>query len=123
MNDNRVSQNTEAPLSTITEYDPLLYQQALLKALDRINNVLRRRDMDPLRYIVQIDPGLPAFERRETHHLRIGYNRHDILSTETAIPHKWLLEQAGPNCDAFLAAVDDLALELKGRVRTAGRPV
>jgi len=74
-----------------------------------------------LRYIVDIDAGLPVFATRDNHQLRIAYNHYPSLSMEVAIPHEWLLEQTGKGHDQFLLAVDDLVLALKGKVQAAGR--
>lgn len=83
--------------------------------------MLKRRQLDPLRYIVDIDAGLPVFATRDTHQLRIAYNHYASLSVETTIPHEWLLEQTGKAHDEFLLAVDDLVLSLKAKVQAAGR--
>jgi hypothetical protein len=101
--------------------DSLTYQEALRKALADIKTSLQRRQLDPLRYIVDIDLGQPVFAPRNTHLLRIAYNRHEDLSMEVAIPHEWLLGQAGEGHENFLRAVDDMVLELKGKVHAAGR--
>ena len=103
--------------------DSLTYQEALSKALAGIKTILQRRQLDPLRYIVDIDAGQPIFAPRNTHLLRIAYNRHEVLSMEVAIPHEWLLGQAGEGQENFLRAVDDMVLELKGRVLATGRPL
>jgi hypothetical protein len=104
-------------------HDSVVYQAALSQALAGIKTVLQRRQLDPLRYIVQIDAGLPIFASRDTHQLRIAYNRYQALSMEVAIPHEWLIEQSGKAHENFLIAVDDLVLALKGRVQAAGRPI
>lgn len=83
--------------------------------------MLKRRQLDPLRYIVDIDAGLPVFALRDTHQLRIAYNHYATLSVEITIPHEWLLEQTGKGHDQFLLAVDDAVLALKGQVQAAGR--
>jgi len=101
--------------------DSLTYQEALSKAYAGIKTILQRRQLDPLRYIVGIDSGQPVFAPRETHLLRIAYNRHEVLSTEVAIPHEWLLGQAGH--ENFLRAVDAMVLELKDKVHATGRPL
>jgi hypothetical protein len=101
--------------------DSLTYQGALSKALAGIKTILQRRQLDPLRYIVDIDSGQAVFAPRDTHLLRIAYNRHEVLSVEIAIPHEWLLGQAGEDHENFLRAVDDMVLELKGKVQAAGR--
>lgn len=101
--------------------DSLTYQGALSKALAGIKTILQRRQLDPLRYIVDIDSGQAVFAPRDTHLLRIAYNRHEVLSVEIAIPHEWLLGQAGEDHENFLRAVDDMVLELKGKVQATGR--
>ena len=101
--------------------DSVTYQQALSKAFAGIKTILQQRQLDPLRYIVDIDSGQPVFAARDTHLLRIAYNRHEILSIEINIPHAWLLEEAGESHDNFLRAVDDMVLELKGKVQATGR--
>ena len=101
--------------------DSLTYQEALRKALADIKTSLQRRQLDPLRYIVDIDPGQPVFAPRTTHLLRIAYNRHEVLSMEAAIPHEWLVEQAGEGHENFLRTVDDMVLQLKGKVQATGR--
>jgi hypothetical protein len=40
---------------------------------------------------------------------------------EVAIPHQWLVGQAGEDHENFLRAVDDMVLELKGKVQAARR--
>jgi hypothetical protein len=101
--------------------DSLTYQEALSKAFAGIKTILQRRQLDPLRYIVDIDSGQPVFAPRTSHLLRIAYNRHEVLSMEVAIPHEWLLEQEGQDHENFLRAVDEMVLELKGKVQAAGR--
>ncbi len=101
--------------------DSLTYQEALTKALADIKTILQRRQLDPLRYIVDIDAGQPVFAPRDTHLLRIAYNRHEELSMEVAISHEWLLGQAPEGHENFLRAVDDMVLELKGKVHATGR--
>ncbi|HEV8262502.1 MAG TPA: hypothetical protein VGQ19_17330 [Burkholderiales bacterium] len=103
--------------------DSLTYQEALSKAYAGIKTILQRRQLDPLRYIVDIDSGQPVFAPRNTHLLRIAYNRHEVLSTEVAIPHEWLLGQAGAGHENFLRAVDAMVLELKDKVHATGRPL
>src|SRR6185503_2482926 len=105
----------------MTTCDSVTYQQALSKAFAGIKTILQQRQLDPLRYIVDIDSGQPVFAARDTHLLRIAYNRHEILSMEINIPHAWLLEEAGESHDNFLRAVDDMVLELKGKVQATGR--
>lgn len=83
--------------------------------------MLKRRQLDPLRYIVDIDAGLPVFAQRDTHQLRIAYNHYAALAVEITIPHEWLLEQTGKAHDQFLLAVDDVVLVLKGKVQAEGR--
>lgn len=104
-------------------YDSVGYQTALQRALAGIRTVIQRRQLDPLRYIVEIDPGLPIFATRDTHQLRIAYNRFQTLSMEATIPHAWLLEQTGKGHEDFLIAVDDMVMALKGKVQAAGRPM
>ncbi len=104
-------------------YDPVGYQTALFQALVSIKTVIQRRQLDPLRYIVEIDPGLPVFATREAHQLRITYNRFRELSMEASIPHEWMLEQTGKGHEDFLVAIDDLVLALKGKIQSAGRPI
>jgi hypothetical protein len=103
--------------------DSLTYQEALSKAFADIKTILQRRQLDPLRYIVDIDAGQPVFVPRNTHLLRIAYNRHEVLSMEVAVPHEWLLGQVGEGHENFLRAVDDMVLELKGKVHASGRPL
>jgi hypothetical protein len=40
---------------------------------------------------------------------------------EAAIPHEWLVEQAGEGHENFLRTVDDMVLQLKGKVQATGR--
>jgi len=101
--------------------DSSTYQEALSKAFAGIKAILQRRQLDPLRYIVDIDSGQPVFAHRDTHLLRIAYNRHEVLSTQAAIPHDWLVEQTGEDHENFLRAVDEMVLELKGKVLATGR--
>ena len=101
--------------------DSVAYQEALSRAFAGIKTILQRRQLDPLRYIVDIDSGQPVFAARDTHLLRIAYNRHEVLSMEIAIPHQWLLGDAGGNQDNFMRAVDDMVLELKGKIQATGR--
>jgi len=101
--------------------DSSTYQEALSKAFAGIKAILQRRQLDPLRYIVDIDSGQPVFAHRDTHLLRIAYNRHEVLSMEAAIPHEWLVEQAGEGHENFLRTVDDMVLQLKGKVLATGR--
>jgi hypothetical protein len=110
----------EAP-EPVTGYDPVAYQTSLSQAQAGIKTVLKRRQLDPLRYIVDIDQGLPVFAVRDIHQLRIAYNHYPSLSMEVAIPHQWMVEQTGQAHDQFLLAVDDLVLALKGKVQAAGR--
>jgi hypothetical protein len=104
-------------------YDSVGYQTALQQALASIRTVIQRRQLDPLRYIVEIDAGLPIFATRDTHQLRIAYNRFQTLSMEATIPHAWLLEQTGKGHEDFLIAVDDMVMALKGKIQAAGRPM
>jgi len=101
--------------------DSSTYQEALSKAFAGIKAILQRRQLDPLRYVVDIDSGQPVFAHRDTHLLRIAYNRHEVLSMEAAIPHEWLVEQAGEGREDFLRTVDDMVLQLKGKVQATGR--
>jgi len=101
--------------------DSSTYQEALSKAFAGIKAILQRRQLDPLRYVVDIDSGQPVFAHRDTHLLRIAYNRHEVLSMEAAIPHEWLVEQAGEGHENFLRTVDDMVLQLKGKVLATGR--
>ena len=101
--------------------DSSTYQEALSKAFAGIKAILQRRQLDPLRYIVDIDSGQPVFAHRDTHLLRIAYNRHEVLSMEAAIPHEWLVEQAGEGHENFLRTVDDMVLQLKDKVQATGR--
>ena len=107
----------------MTTADSLTYQEVLSKAFAGIKTILRRQQLDPLRYIVDIDSGQPVFALRDTHLLRIAYNRHEVLSMEVAIPHEWLLGQVGEGHENFLRAVDDMVLELKGKIHASGRPL
>lgn len=104
-------------------YDSVGYQLALAQATASIKTVIQRRQLDPLRYIVEIDAGLPIFATRDTHQLRIAYNRFQTLSMEVTIPHKWMTEQTGKGHEDFLMAVDDMVMELKGMIQAAGRPI
>ena len=109
--------------STTAAYDSVGYQTALSQALAVVKTVLQRRQLDPLRYIVEIDAGLPVFATRDTHQLRIAYNRFQILSMETTIPHRWMMEQTGKGHEDFLIAIDDMVLALKNKIQEAGRPI
>lgn len=104
-------------------YDSVGYQTALSLALASIKAVIQRRQLDPLRYIVEIDAGLPIFAMRDTHQLRIAYNRFPELAIEATIPHEWMLEQTGKGHEDFLIAVDDMVMALKGKIQAAGRPL
>ncbi len=112
----------DTPVITAT-YDSVGYQTALVQAQASIRTVIQRRQLDPLRYIVEIDAGLPVFATRETHQLRIAYNRFQVLSMEVTIPHAWMLEQTGKGHEDFLIAVDEMVLALKGKIQAAGRPI
>lgn len=101
--------------------DSIAYQSALSEAQAGIRTALRRRQLDPLRYIVTIDAGLPIFAMRDRHQLRIAYNHYAELAMETTILHEWLLQKSGNGHERFLLAVDELVLELKSRVQAAGR--
>ena len=105
------------------DYDSVGYQTALSQAHASIRTVIQRRQLDPLRYIVEIDAGLPIFAVRDTHQLRIAYNRFQVLSMEVTIPHEWMLQQTGKGHDDFMLAVDDMILALKTKIQAAGRPV
>jgi len=107
----------------VAAYDSVAYQTALSLALAAIKTVLQRRQLDPLRYIVDIDAGLPIFATRDTHQLRIAYNRFQDLSMEVTIPNQWMIEQTGKGHEDFLIAVDDMVLALKGKIQAAGRPI
>ena len=113
--------NQEAPAPETPGYDSVAYQTALSQAQAGIKTVLKRRQLDPLRYIVDIDAGLPVFAQRATHQLRIAYNHYPSLAIEVTIPHEWLLEQTGKGHDEFLLAVDDAVLALKSKVQAEGR--
>ena len=76
-------------------YDSVAYQTTLAQTHTNIKSVLVRRLLDPLRYIVSIDAGLPMFGLRNTHQLRIGYNRFANLSLEASIPHEWMQDETG----------------------------
>lgn len=104
-------------------YDSVGYQTALSLTLASIKAVIQRRQLDPLRYIVEIDAGLPIFAMRGTHQLRIAYNRFQALAMEATIPHEWMLEQTGKGHEDFLIAVDDMVMALKGKIQAAGRPL
>jgi hypothetical protein len=104
-------------------YDSLGYQAALSLAMATIRTVIQRRQLDPLRYIVEIDAGLPIFATRDTHQLRIAYNRFQSLSMEATIPHEWMMEQTGKGHEDFLVAVDDMVMALKSKIQEAGRPM
>ena len=97
------------------------FHAALTLAQAGIRTVLKRRQLDPLRYIVDIDAGLPPFELRDTHLLRISYNHFPLLAMEASIPHAWMMEQSGNGHDQFLLAVDEIVLALKEKVQAAGR--
>ena len=104
-------------------YDSVAYQTTLVQTYANVKSVLQRRLLDPLRYIVEIDAGLPIFALRDTHQLRIGYNRFSTLSVEASIPDEWMREEAGKGHDDFMRAVDELVLELKSKVEATGRPI
>jgi len=103
-------------------YDSVAYQTTLAQTYANIKSVLTRRLLDPLRYIVEIDAGLPIFGLRDTHRLRIGYNRFAALAVEASIPHAWMRDEAGKGHDDFMHAVDDMVLELRRKVEASGRP-
>ena len=102
-------------------YDSIAYQTVLVRANASIKTALQRRLLDPLRYAVEIDAGLPIFALRSNHQLRIGYNRFADLSVEASIPHEWLQEETGPAHDDFMGVVDDMVLALKSKVEATGR--
>jgi hypothetical protein len=104
-------------------YDSVAYQTTLVQTHANITSVLKRRLLDPLRYIVEIDAGLPIFALRDTHQLRIAYNRFASLSVEASVPHEWMHEEKGKGHDDFMRAVDDMVLSLKSKVEATGRPV
>ena len=104
-------------------YDSVAYQTTLAQTYANIKSVLVRRLLDPLRYIVEIDAGLPIFGLRNTHQLRIGYNRFAALSVEASIPHEWMLEETGKGHEDFMRALDDMVLELKNKMEASGRPM
>lgn len=102
---------------------PVLYQEAVSIALAAIGTELRDQDLDPLRYLVDIDAGLPLFAPRENHQLRVAYNHRRELSMEASVPHEWLIASAGVDRDQFIAAVTDLVSALKTKVLESGRPL
>ena len=104
-------------------YDPVGYQTPLVRVYAEIKSALQRRLLDPLRYIVEIDAGMPIFALRDVHKLRIGYNRFASLSVEASIPHEWLQEETGKLHDEFMRAVDNMVLDLKGKIEATGRPI
>ena len=104
-------------------YDSVAYQMTLARTYANIKTALQRRQLDPLRYIVEIDAGLPIFEFRSTHQLRIAYNHFALLSADASIPHEWMQEETGKGHDDFMSAVDDMVLALKSKVVAAGRPI
>lgn len=104
-------------------YDSVAYQTTLVQTYANVRSVLKQRLLDPLRYIVEIDAGLPIFALRNSHRLRIAYNRFASLSVETSIPHEWMQEEVGKGHDHFMRAVDDLVLSLKSKVEATGRPI
>ena len=98
----------------------MAYQTSLFNALAGVKMVLKRRQLDPLRYTVTIDDGLPVFELRDPHHLQIAYNRFPTLSTSTIVPHEWLVQGGKPH-EHFMLAADDLVMAMKGMVQAAGK--
>ena len=102
---------------------PVLYQEAVSLALAAVGTELRDQDLDPLRYLVDIDAGLPLFAPRDIHQLRVAYNHRRELSMETSVPHEWLIASAGVDYDQFIAAVTDLVSALKTKVLESGRPL
>ncbi|HEX7955266.1 MAG TPA: hypothetical protein VF523_19565 [Burkholderiales bacterium] len=114
---------SEPAPATAPPYDPIAYQTALSLAHASIRTAIQRRQLDPMRYIVEIDAGLPIFAMRETHLVRIAYNRFQTLAAEATIPHEWMMEQTGKGHEDFLNAVDDLVMALKGKIQSAGRPM
>ena len=109
--------------SLTNTYDSVAYQTTLVQTYQNIKSVLKRRLLDPLRYTVEIDAGLPIFALRDTHQLRIGYNRFATLSVEASIPHEWMQEETGKGHDDFMRAVDELVVALKDKVEATGRPI
>lgn len=101
----------------------MAYQTLLSQAHAAIRGALQQRQLDPLRYRVDIDPGVPIFAPREIHLLRIAYNRHETLSVEMNVPHEWLIAQAGQAREDFISAMDVQILALRDRVLSAGRPI
>lgn len=114
---------SEVAAPTTQPYDPIGYQTALSLAHATIRSAIQRRQLDPMRYIVEIDAGLPIFAVRETHLVRIAYNRFQTLAMEAAIPHQWMMGQTGKGHEDFLNAVDDMVMALKGKIQEAGRPM
>ena len=104
-------------------YDSIAYQTSLVNAYANVKSALQNRLLDPLRYIVTIDAGLPMFALRSTHQLRIAYNHFALLSVEVGIPHEWMEEETGPKHDDFMRAVDDMVLKLKSKVETSQHPI
>jgi hypothetical protein len=111
---------SETAPDVAAEFDSMSYQVSLSRALASIRTVLLRRQLDPLRYTVEIDPGLPVFAPRPIHMLRVSYNRQAALSMEIAIPHESLTAASGKPHEDFLVAVDELILALKSRIQAAG---
>lgn len=103
-------------------YDSIAYQTKLAQAYANIKSVLKRRLSDPLRFMIDIDAGMPVFASRDVHKLRIAYNRFANLAVEASIPHEWLQEETGKAHDDFMLAVDDMVLALKSKVEMAGLP-
>jgi len=104
-------------------YDSVAYQTTLVQTYASVKSALQRRLLDPLRYIVEIDAGLPIFSVRDTHQLRIAYNRFASLSVEASVPHEWMQEEAGKGHDDFMRVIDDMVLSLKSKVEATGRPI
>lgn len=102
---------------------PVLYQESMSRALADVRASLRNHKLDPLRYLIDIDAGLPPFAPRDTHLLRIAYNHYSELSMELSVPHDWLVEPAGADHDRFLGVVGEMVSALKIRVQDSGRPL
>lgn len=104
-------------------FDSVAYQTQLSQAHVAIRGALQHRHLDPPRYRVDIDPGVPIFAPRVIHLLRIAYNRHETLSVELDVPHEWLIVQTGQAREDFISAMDVQILALRDRVLAAGRPI
>ena len=108
---------------TSTAYDAIAFQTVLAQTHECIKSELQRQCLDPLRYIVEIDAGLPIFATRDTHQLRISYNNYRTLSAEMTITHNSMVEQTGKLHVEFLSAVESMVLALREQVEAAGRPI